>query len=110
MKDRTSLGAEHEIPGKLLKPRSFLPSFVVSSFLPAWDWSMLDAGDPQDTLKYHQRGASPSSSSPCRTRLLALKPGDTDSLVPLQCMDREARLSLRTDLQVEGLLGTVAGE
>lgn len=71
---------------------------------------MLDAGDPQDTLKYHQRGASPSSSSPCRTQLLALKPGDTDHLVPLWGVDREARLSLGTDLQVEGLLGTVAGE
>lgn len=71
---------------------------------------MLDAGDPQDILKYRQRGAGPSSSSPCRTRLLALKPGDTDSLVPLRGVDREVRLSLGSDLQVEGLLGTVAGE
>lgn len=71
---------------------------------------MLDAGDPQDILEYRQRGAGPSSSSPCRTRLLALKPGDTDSLVPLRGVDREVRLSLGSDLQVEGLLGTVAGE
>lgn len=61
-------------------------------------------------MRYQHGAASTSSSSPCCTQLLVLKPGDTDSLVPLQGVDREARLSLGTDLQVEGLLGIVAGE